>query len=209
MAVLAPAAHSPPAESCQRHRQWEPACAAPRAPSTVLTLYEDPEGRHPVSFLGLPLVSHPVPLHQLCDLKLAPQGPTSNTAAGELGVRVQSVAHEGFRGGLWTLTCLTGFSSHPALLLVPSLSSPCPLPCSCCQCLVSGTILGTEQRPANSRGREAEKEQVTSGKRASERGDGRGAAGPGRVEGGLSAGDSGGWGARWGDQQDEHTARRP
>lgn len=83
---------------------------------------------------------------------------------------------------------------HPALLLVPSLSPPCPLPCSCCQCLVSGTILGTEQRPANSRGREAEKEQVTSGKRASERGDGRGAAGPGRVEGGLSAGDSGGGG---------------
>lgn len=129
MAVLAPAAHSPPAGSCQRHRQWEPACAAPRAPSTVLTLYEDPEGRHPVSFLGLPLASHPVALHQLCDLKLAPQGPTSNTAAGELGVRVQSVAHEGFRGGLWTLTCLAGFSSAscPASRSLPVLSLSPPL----------------------------------------------------------------------------------
>lgn len=159
-------------------------------------LYEDPEGRHPVSFLGLPLVSHPVPLHQLCDLKPAPQGPASNTAAGGLGVRERSAAREGFRGGLCSGTDPHFLAGSPTTSRTLPCSSfpPCSPPRSG-QCLVSETILGSEQRPPNSRGREAEKEQVTSGKHAGKRGDGprgRGAAeGGGRAQrGGL------GWGAR-------------
>lgn len=118
-------------------------------------------------------------------------------------MRAQSVAHDGFRGGLggrtdphlsrWVLP------PQPALLLVPCLSPPWLLP----------SVLSLRNHPGH-RAAALEQQRVRGRERASherkacEQAWRRASEGGGRAQRwGL------GGGARWADEQDEHTARRP